>query len=111
MHQGQFRKDGETPYASHPMRVVAVLMLGFGVDDPAILTAGALHDVIEDTEADFDEVARAIRRKRSPATWAALSKDRRLPEDEREKAYMEQLVAAPAAVKLCKVGRYVRQSA
>ena len=102
LHQGQFRKDGETPYASHPMRVVAVLILGFGVDDADILTAGALHDVIEDTEADFDEVEELF--GNTVARYVgALSKDRRLPEAEREDAYLKQLVAAPVAVKLCKL--------
>lgn len=101
-HQGQYRKDGETPYASHPMRVVAVLMLGFGIDDANILTAGVLHDVIEDTEADFDELEQLF--GTTVARYVgALSKDKRLPENERETAYMEQLVAAPVAVKLCKL--------
>ena len=101
-HQGQFRKDGETPYASHPMRVVAILMLGFGVDDPAILTAAALHDVIEDTSADFDELEELFG-DTVAGYVAALSKDRRLREDEREKVFLQQLVKAPVAVKLCKL--------
>ena len=102
MHAGQLRKDGETPYASHPMRVAAILMLGFGVDDAEILTAGVLHDVMEDTLADFDEVEERFGQKVALYV-AALSKDKRLPEAERERKYMEQLIAAPLAVKLCKL--------
>ena len=35
---------------------------------------------------------------------AALSKDKRLPEDVREQEYLERLIAAPLEVKLCKLG-------
>lgn len=101
-HQQQFRKDGLTPYAAHPMRVLAILMLGFGVEDPEVLAAAALHDVIEDTTADFDEIEELF--GHTVAFYvAALSKDNRLREEEREAAYMEQLIKAPTAVKLCKL--------
>lgn len=101
-HAGQLRKDGQTPYSSHPMRVVAILMLGFGVDDEDILTAAALHDIIEDTTGDFDEISERFGEKVAQYV-AALSKDPRSPEPERERAYMKQLVRAPVAVKLCKL--------
>ena len=109
-HHGQYRKDGETPYASHPMRVVAVLMLGFGIDDADILTAAALHDIIEDTEADFDELEELFGDTVAHYV-AALSKDKRLPEQQREEKFMEQLIAAPLAVKLCKLADQLRQHA
>ena len=48
-HQGQFRKDGRTPYASHPTRVCLVMRCVFGVEDPEVLAAAVLHDTIEDT--------------------------------------------------------------
>ncbi len=101
-HEGQHRANGTTPYAAHPMRVVTILMLGFGVDDANTLTAAALHDVIEDTGIDFDEVASAFGRKVASYV-AALTKDARLVEEEREAAYLKQLLAAPVEVKLCKL--------
>src|SRR5437667_4119346 len=55
-HQGQVRKDGKTPYASHVFRVCLVLRHVFGVDDPQTLTAAVLHDTIEDTTTDFDDL-------------------------------------------------------
>ena len=58
MHQGQFRKDGRTPYVAHPFRVAMTVRHAFGVDDEVALAA-LLHDVIEDTAADYDDIAAA----------------------------------------------------
>jgi len=102
LHQGQLRKDNRTPYSAHPMRVLAILMLGFGVDDADALTAAVLHDVIEDTPADFDDIEQLFGRKVAEYV-AALTKDMRLPEAEREGAYLTQLLHAPIEVKLCKL--------
>jgi guanosine-3',5'-bis(diphosphate) 3'-pyrophosphohydrolase len=101
-HQGQLRKDGRTPYASHPSRVCLVLAHVFGIHDPTALMAGALHDTIEDTTTDYDD----LNKRFGPevARWVALlSKDPRLEEDERERLYREQLAAAPWQVKVCKL--------
>ena len=43
-HRHQLRKDGQTPYASHPFRVCLVLRHVFGIDDPQVLTAAVLHE-------------------------------------------------------------------
>ena len=101
-HQGQLRKDERTPYASHVFRVCLIVRQVFGVDDASVLTAAVLHDTIEDTTTDFDDIAKEF----GPeiAVWvSALSKDKRLPEDPREKAYEAQLAQAPWQVKICKL--------
>ncbi|MFI3253121.1 MAG: bifunctional (p)ppGpp synthetase/guanosine-3',5'-bis(diphosphate) 3'-pyrophosphohydrolase [Eubacteriales bacterium] len=54
-HEGQLRKDG-TPYITHPL-AVAKIMAELGMDRDALIAA-LLHDVIEDTEASYDDVAR-----------------------------------------------------
>ena len=54
-HQGQQRASGE-PYLSHPLEV-ANLLVGFKMDVTTV-TAGLLHDVLEDTEATKDDLAR-----------------------------------------------------
>ena len=45
-HQGQIRKDGQTPYASHTFRVCLVLREIFGIADRQAAGGGALarHD-------------------------------------------------------------------
>jgi guanosine-3',5'-bis(diphosphate) 3'-pyrophosphohydrolase len=52
-HQGQQRASGE-PYLSHPLEV-AHLLVGFKMDVTTV-TAGLLHDVLEDTHATKDEL-------------------------------------------------------
>src|SRR5713101_243885 len=101
-HQGQMRKDGRTPYASHVFRVCLIARQILGIDDVSVLTAAVLHDTVEDTTTDFDDLEKEFGKE--IAGWvAALSKDKRLPEAEREKAYETQLAQAPWQVKICKL--------
>jgi len=103
VHDGQMRKDGRTPYVSHPVRVCLVLVEVFGITDRCAMMAALLHDALEDTTTDFDDLAEHF--GANVASWAAaLSKDKRLPEREREEAYLRQLSAVPWQVKVCKLG-------
>jgi len=52
-HQGQLRKSGE-PYLVHP-RDVAITLAEYQVD-PNTLAAGLLHDIIEDTDTNYNEI-------------------------------------------------------
>jgi GTP diphosphokinase / guanosine-3',5'-bis(diphosphate) 3'-diphosphatase len=53
LHQGQYRASGE-PYIAHPVAVAGLLRdLG---GSPAMIAAGFLHDVIEDTEVTAEEI-------------------------------------------------------
>jgi guanosine-3',5'-bis(diphosphate) 3'-pyrophosphohydrolase len=100
-HQGQLRKDAKTPYFSHPFRVSLLVRDVFGVTDYQVLTAAVLHDTVEDTTTDFDDLEYF---GLEVARWVALlSKDKRLPEEERERAYGEALSRAPWQVRLCKL--------
>jgi GTP diphosphokinase / guanosine-3',5'-bis(diphosphate) 3'-diphosphatase len=54
-HQGQQRASGE-PYLSHPLEV-ANLLVDFKMDVTTV-TAGLLHDVLEDTSATKEDLAR-----------------------------------------------------
>ena len=101
-HQGQVRKDGRTPYVSHVFRVCLVVRDLFGFDDPRMLQAALLHDTIEDTTTDFDEIEELFGPE--VARWVAyLTKDSRLPEKDREEAYCRGLAEAPWQVKACKL--------
>ena len=54
-------RTGKTPYFSHPVRVCLVVRQVFGFDDPRMLAAALLHDTIEDTTTDCDDIDRAVR--------------------------------------------------
>src|SRR5947209_4735960 len=101
-HQGQLRKDRQTPYASHVFRVCLILRHVFGVEDARCLQAAALHDTVEDTTTDHDDLEEHVGAEM--ADWVAvLTKDKRLAERERERAYEEGLARAPWQVKVCKL--------
>jgi (p)ppGpp synthase/HD superfamily hydrolase len=101
-HQGQYRKDTVTPYVSHPFRVCLVLRDIFGCEDPRMLITALLHDVIEDTTTDYDDLEE--RYGAEIATWVAyLSKDKRLADQERERVYVDRLQEAPWQVQVCKL--------
>jgi guanosine-3',5'-bis(diphosphate) 3'-pyrophosphohydrolase len=54
-HEQQIRKSGE-PYITHPITVAAILAeMRVDIDT---LIAGVLHDTIEDTEVDFDDLVK-----------------------------------------------------
>lgn len=55
-HQGQFRKQTDIPYISHPVAVGFILQKnGF---DETVVIAGILHDTLEDTPMTADDISR-----------------------------------------------------
>src|SRR5262249_35077262 len=101
-HRGHKRKDGETPYVSHVFRVCLIVRHVFGIDDERVLAAALLHDTIEDTRTDYDDLAERFGDE--IAGWVALlSKDKRQREAAREKAYVKQLLHGPWQVQACKL--------
>jgi (p)ppGpp synthase/HD superfamily hydrolase len=101
-HKNQLRKDKETPYFSHPVRVCLTVRQVFGFDDPPMLAAALLHDTIEDTTTDCDDIIERF----GPlvAKWvSALSKDSRLPHDSREAEYVKVLAGSDWQVKVLKL--------
>jgi guanosine-3',5'-bis(diphosphate) 3'-pyrophosphohydrolase len=102
-HRSQFRNDGHTPYVSHPFRVAAIVRNAFGVADPAVLQAAVLHDTVEDTTADADDLIERF--GPDVAAWVGLlSKDKRLPEDERERQFRDAFGGGPWQVQVVKLG-------
>lgn len=92
-HQHQFRKDGVTPYIAHVYRVALTVRHVFGCDDPEVLAAALLHDLIEDTTVDWDDLEEQFGRQIADCV-AALTKNAALPEREREADYDRRLAAA-----------------
>ena len=101
-HAGQLRKDGITPYISHPLRVAFTVAELFQCHDQHVLSAAVLHDTIEDTTKDFDDLVDAFGSEVAKIV-AALTKDSRLPEREREEQYFNKLKEANWKVRLVKL--------
>ena len=100
-HRHQERNDG-TPYASHPARVAMTIAVVFGFDDPEILAAAFLHDIIEDCAINYDDILEQFGRNAADYV-AVMTKDMRLEEEIREVAYDKQLADGPWQGRLIKL--------
>lgn len=88
-HKHQTRDDGKTPYWKHLKKVVENLK-GLGVTDESILCAGWLHDTIEDTDTDYDDIYDEFGKEAADIV-AIVTKDTRMIKKDREIAYCKQL--------------------
>jgi len=104
-HEGQFRKDGKTEYWKHLEQVVKLLEK-IGIKDKDILCAGWLHDTIEDTDTDFDNINEKFG-KNVAIIVTSVTKDTRLIEKQREKNYILQLKKASWKAKIVKLADVV----
>lgn len=55
-HKGAFRKGNNVPYIVHPIETM--MLVSKMTDDPSVIAAAALHDVIEDTACTVEELKR-----------------------------------------------------
>lgn len=101
-HRHQIRKDGATPYVSHVIRVAFTTAEIFGCHDETILAIALLHDTIEDTTTDYDDIEERFGPIVADGV-AALTKNMALREELREASYDQQLAAGPWYVRLVKL--------
>lgn len=101
-HRHQFRKDERTPYVAHPCRVMATVALVFGCTDEVALAAAALHDTIEDTTTDYDDLLEQFGPEVATLV-AALTKNMARPEAAREAEYDAALARADWRARLIKL--------
>lgn len=102
LHHRHQERDNGTPYIAHPFRVCMTLRQVFGIDDIPTLTAALLHDLIEDTGVDYDDVHENFGEEVADLV-ASMTKDMRLREDLREAAYDEQIKLGPWKLKAIKL--------
>lgn len=101
-HRHQLRKDGRTPYISHVFRVAFTVRHVFGCGDLGALTAALLHDTIEDTTTDYEDLAERFGAGVAGCV-AALTKNMALPEADRETEYDARLARADWRARLVKL--------
>lgn len=87
-HKHQTRNNSDIPYSDHLEKVVETLR-NLGITDEIILCAGWLHDTIEDTDTDYDDILEFG--KETADIVATMTKDTRMVRDDREIAYCKQL--------------------
>lgn len=100
-HSGMMKKDGMTTHSKHLEEVVNRLK-SLGIIDKEILCAGWLHDSIEDTDVNFDDLLEKFGTK-TAVIVLSLSKDKLLPKKLREKIYIKQLRETSMDAKIIKL--------
>ena len=101
-HQHQIRKDGRTPYVAHVFRVAMTVRDVFDCEDEAALCTALLHDTIEDTATDYDDIESNFGTLIADSV-AAMTKNMLLREDAREKDYDARLASGPWQARLVKL--------
>ena len=93
-HSGQWREADHAPFILHPLEV-AHLLRGRGYPD-YVVAAGVLHDVIEDTPAEFDELDRRFGREVADLVCAVSEPSRDGTFAERKARLRERVASASA---------------
>lgn len=101
-HVGQLRRDGRTPYFSHVVRVAMTVSEVFGCHDEETLAAALLHDLIEDTTTDYEDLLERFGKSVADMV-AVLTKNMSMPEAKREKDYDARIARADWRVRLIKL--------
>lgn len=100
-HEHQKRRDGRTPYFVHCARV-ALIVRDSGCEDEPVIASAFLHDAIEDTTCDYDELASEFGEEVARIV-ASMTKNMILPEAEREAEYDARLAVGPWEARLIKL--------
>lgn len=87
-HEGQTRKESNKPYVVHPIGV-ALILARHGFDE-VVISAGLLHDVLEDTSITHDALSTLVGGDVAELV-ASVSHDAELPWEEKKKNYIEMI--------------------
>ena len=79
MHQGKVRKFNGIPFILHPMEVAQILSTM--TDDQEIITAGILHDIVEDTDGTLAEIGKRFGER--VAMLVSSESENEYPDEER----------------------------
>ena len=88
-HKGQVRKsDIEKPMIIHPINVAQILkQYGF---DENVIAAGYLHDVVEDTKYEIEDIEKEFGKDVSSLVYGASEPDKSLSWEERKKHTIDE---------------------
>jgi guanosine-3',5'-bis(diphosphate) 3'-pyrophosphohydrolase len=95
-HKEQVRKSDGSPYIVHPI-MVAYMLGKYGFPD-AVVAAGLVHDVLEDTTVTEAELVEALGEE-VVAIVRAVSEDKDMPWEERKKQYARTMADAPEGIR------------
>ena len=79
MHQGKVRKFNGIPFILHPLEVAQILATM--TDDQEVITAGILHDIVEDTDGTLEEIGKRFGKR--VAMLVASESEEEYPDEEK----------------------------
>ncbi len=83
LHQGRIRKFRGIPYILHPLEVAQIISTM--TDDKEIISAGILHDIVEDTDGTLAEIKERFGDR--VATIVASESENKYPEETKGKSW------------------------
>ena len=103
-HRDQRRKDiHASPYIIHPISVALAISQIGGVDDPEILAAALLHDTLEDTKTEPEDLESKFGKKVCEYVLD-VTDDKTLLKDERKSRQIEHAKKISKGAALIKLG-------
>ena len=97
-HKGQTRKVEDVDMIFHPF-TVGMILQRCGCDED-VVSAGILHDVVEDTPHTFEDIEKEFGRKVRDYVYDSSEPDKTLPWKERKIHTIEHIKNAPLGSKL-----------
>lgn len=102
-HAGQRRKgSAQEPYVNHLAEVAQLLGEGTGGMDPGLVAAGWLHDTLEDTEIEREELEAEFGAAVADIV-AEVTDDKSLPKSERKLRQIEETAHKSKGARLLKL--------
>jgi (p)ppGpp synthase/HD superfamily hydrolase len=102
-HVNQRRKGAQAePYFNHLAEVAGLLAVATNGTDPALVAAGYLHDTLEDTPTEYEELL-ALFGKDVAALGSAVTDDKSLPKAERKRLQIVHAAEAASRARLLKI--------
>jgi (p)ppGpp synthase/HD superfamily hydrolase len=91
-HEGQYRKNTDIPYITHPV-TVGMMLLKKGYSEE-VVAAGVLHDTVEDTSLTLEEIKREFGSNIAEIVEGSSEPDKSLPWKARKEHTIEFLKTA-----------------
>jgi (p)ppGpp synthase/HD superfamily hydrolase len=102
-HVDQHRKGvAQEPYVNHLTEVAALLAEATEGGDPALIAAGYLHDTLEDTPTEFEDLVRLFGDDVA-ALVAEVTDDKSLPKEERKRLQVANATKKSPRARLLKI--------
>lgn len=104
-HEGQFRKDGETPYIVHPLSM-ACYAVALGIREDSMISTILLHDICEDCNVSLNALPFSYEVKQGVKYMTVQSYHTDANKIETKRRYFNELLESREAL-ICKgIDRY-----